>query len=200
MRSNKTTALLAFLVSATVVLLGHEAAGRKDPELRPDAIRYISRMINEYPIVCLDEGGHQAQNPHALIKTLLSDGEVLNALDVVMVEFATSRYQAVEQPALLRTAATDPGEQPFADSGQAASRSWRGPAHRMGTDQEQRRFSERREAEKRLGDQPGDRTGVQVEQEGVDHLGGAHRPKAPVGSQDDIRNSITYRIELWTEE
>ena len=225
-RSKKTTALLAFLVSATVALLGHEAAGRKDPELRPDAIRYISRIINEYPIVCLGEGVHQAQNPHALIKTLLSDGEVLNALDVVIVEFATSRYQAVLDDFIMGR------DVPYAelcrawrDTSTSPITPWNSPLYyellqlirannRSLTPDKQLRVLggdppiewEQIKNREEFQNAPKQRnayvSNLAIEQafklnkKVLIIYGGAHLPKVPVGSQDEIRDSITYRIEL----
>ncbi len=58
-----------------------------------DAIQYIARAIQDNPIVCLAEGGHCSKTAHDFLKILLSDKNVQDALDVIIVEFVTARHQ-----------------------------------------------------------------------------------------------------------
>jgi len=60
-----------------------------------DAIRYIARALQENPIVCLGEDDHASKTSHQFIGNLLRDPEVQAALDVLIVEFATYRHQAL---------------------------------------------------------------------------------------------------------
>jgi hypothetical protein len=60
-----------------------------------DAIQYIWHTLKNYPIVCLGEGRHQAKNTHDFFKDMLNNKEIQNTLDVIIVEFANSRYQAI---------------------------------------------------------------------------------------------------------
>ncbi|MHC4092954.1 MAG: hypothetical protein ACYSVY_22210, partial [Planctomycetota bacterium] len=58
-----------------------------------DAKQYTLQSIRDYPIVCLGEGGHTLKTSHDFIKEMLSDPDIQSAVDVIIVEFATSRYQ-----------------------------------------------------------------------------------------------------------
>ena len=87
---------LAVLV---LVLIASPARGRDFSILSEDnphdPIRYIARVLREYPIVCLGEGGHAVADSHEIIRQILSDTNIQNILDVIIVEFANERYQAV---------------------------------------------------------------------------------------------------------
>lgn len=60
-----------------------------------DAKQYTLQAIQDNPIVCLGEGGHTLKNSHDFIKEMLSDPDIQRAVDVIIVEFATSRYQEI---------------------------------------------------------------------------------------------------------
>jgi hypothetical protein len=60
-----------------------------------DAKQYTLQSIRDYPIVCLGEGGHTLKTSHDFIKEMLSDPDIQSAVDVIIVEFATSRYQEI---------------------------------------------------------------------------------------------------------
>jgi hypothetical protein len=81
---------LGLLITTMVVPAGSEkAAGPTNP------IDYIKLALQESPIVCLSEGGHQAKEPHLLLRRILSDKDILTTLDVIIVEFASAQHQAV---------------------------------------------------------------------------------------------------------
>ncbi len=75
---------------AVLSLVFSAAQEQKNPF---DAIQYIARAIRENPIVCLAEGGHCSKTAHDFLKTMLSDKNVQDALDVIIVEFVTARHQ-----------------------------------------------------------------------------------------------------------
>jgi hypothetical protein len=77
--------------------VGTEAdVGDSDGENTPvDPIDYIRHSLQAYPIVCLAEGGHQAKEPHQFFRRVLGDKTILKTVDVVIVEFAATRHQAV---------------------------------------------------------------------------------------------------------
>ncbi|MHC4430129.1 MAG: hypothetical protein ACYS0D_16255, partial [Planctomycetota bacterium] len=86
-------ALALVVASAAVAALG---AGTSPETSDPvDPIEYIGRALREFPIVCLAEGGHQAKAPHEFLRRVLGDETILAAADVVIVEFAAARHQAV---------------------------------------------------------------------------------------------------------
>ncbi len=60
-----------------------------------DPIQYIAQVLREYPIVCLGEGNHAVADSHEIIRQILSDTNIQNIVDVIIVEFANERYQAV---------------------------------------------------------------------------------------------------------
>lgn len=60
-----------------------------------DAQQYTLQAIRENPIVCLGEGGHTLKTSHDFIKEMLSDPDIQSAVDVIIVEFATGRYQEI---------------------------------------------------------------------------------------------------------
>jgi hypothetical protein len=54
-----------------------------------------NNSLEAFPIVCLAEGGHAAREPHQFLQRLLSDPDILTAVDVIIVEFAAGQHQAV---------------------------------------------------------------------------------------------------------
>jgi hypothetical protein len=189
-----------------------------------DPIDYIRRSLQDYPIVCLDEGRHQAKEPHQFLQRLLSDKSILKSVDVVIVEFAATRHQSVLDAYIS-------GEDvPFSelsmvwrDTGQSPRAPWDSPLYQdllkviregnltLPPDQRVRVVA---------GDPPIDWTKIKTREEynksriprdpfvgslaieQAFHLGkriliifgGAHLPRVPVGPEDDLRNSLTYYI------
>lgn len=189
-----------------------------------DPIDYIRHSMQEYPIVCLAEGGHQAKEPHRFLRRVLSDRTILETADVVIVEFANARYQHVLD-AYIR------GEEvPFSE----LSKVWRDTAQSPRSPWDSPLYYELLElireknrtlpASKRVrvvaGDPPiyWERITTKAEydssitprdpfvaslatQQAFDLgkkvliiFGGAHLPKVPVGPDDDPRNSLSYHI------
>jgi len=87
------------LCICTLVLIAPLASGGDssaiDEENPYNPIQYIVNVLREYPIVCLGEGGHAVADSHKIIRQILSDKNIQNIVDVIIVEFATARYQAV---------------------------------------------------------------------------------------------------------
>jgi hypothetical protein len=188
-----------------------------------DPIDYIRLALEEVPIVCLSEGGHATREPHLFLRRLLSDRSILEAVDVIILEFAAGLHQAVLD-AYIRG-----DDVPFAtlshvwrDTGQSPMGPWDSPLY-------QELLEVIRDANRDLppdkkvrvvaGDPPIDWEQIQtVEdfrsarlprdpygaelameqafQEGNRVLiifGGAHMTRVPIGPEDP-RNSLTYRI------
>jgi len=82
--------LMQLAVCASVLLTGTEGSEQKTPS---DAIQYIARALRENPVVCLAEGGHGSKTAHDFLKAMFLDKNVQNAVDVIIVEFVTARYQ-----------------------------------------------------------------------------------------------------------
>jgi hypothetical protein len=212
----------ALVIASTVFAASGAAAptGTSDPA---DPVEYIRRALQEFPIVCLAEGGHQARAPHELLRRVLGDATILGAVDVIIVEFAAARHQAVLD-AYIR------GEDvPFAtlsrvwrDTGQSPMGPWDSPLYhellqvvRSGN----RSLSPTERVRVIAGDPPIDWDNITTREdfeasrvprdpyvaelaiEQAFHLGkrvliifgGAHLPKVPLGP-DDPRNSLTHRI------
>jgi len=86
----------AMIVAICLMAAGPVAVQPQDPAGEPmDAAEYVRRSLGAFPIVCLAEGGHAAREPHRFLQRLLSDTAVLAAVDVIIVEFAAGRHQAV---------------------------------------------------------------------------------------------------------
>lgn len=88
-----TLCICAFVLIAPLTSSGDSSA--VDEEDPYDPIQYIARVLREYPIVCLGEGSHTVADSHEIIGQILSDKNIQNIVDVIIVEFATARYQAV---------------------------------------------------------------------------------------------------------
>lgn len=211
------TMLPAIRVEATVV----DSAGK---DIHADPIDYIRRSLQEYPIVCLAEGGHQAKEPHQFLQRLLGDKAIQKTVDVVIVEFAATKHQSVLDAYI-------GGEDvPFSelsrvwrDTGQSPHAPWDSPLYydllkviREGN----LALSPGERVRVVAGDPPIDWTKIRTGEdyrksriprdpfvaslaiEQAFHLGkkvliifgGAHLPRVPVGPEDDLRNSLTYYV------
>jgi hypothetical protein len=206
--------------------VGTEAdVGDSDGENTPvDPIDYIRRSLQAYPIVCLAEGGHQAKEPHQFFRRVLGDKTILKTVDVVIVEFAATRHQAVLDAYIQ-------GEDvPFSelsmvwrDTGQSPHAPWDSPLYHellktiregnltLSPDERVRvvagdppidweKIKTREEYSKsRI---PRDPFVASLAMEQALHMGkrvliifgGAHLPRVPLGPEDDLRNSLTCRI------
>jgi len=211
---------LAVISTALVVLWVRGGTGGGDPA---DPIDYIRRSLEEVPIVCLAEGGHAAREPHLFLRRLLSDRSILEAVDVIIVEFAAGSNQTILD-AYIR------GEEvPFAtlsqvwrDTGQSPNGPWDSPLY-------EELLQVIRDANRDLpldkkvrviaGDPPIDWERIQTREDfsaariprdsyAADLVmeqafqlgkrvliifGGAHLPRVPI-APDDPRNSLTYRV------
>lgn len=189
-----------------------------------DPIDYIRHSLEEYPIVCLAEGGHQAEQPHRFLRRVLSDRTILETVDVVIVEFANARYQPLLD-AYIRGDNIPFSElsKVWRDTAQSPRSPWDSPLYHelLKLIREQNRTLP---ASKRVrvlaGDPPiyWERITTKGEydrsitprnpfvaslatQQAFDLgekvliiFGGAHLPKVPVGRDDDPRNSLSYHI------
>jgi hypothetical protein len=188
-----------------------------------DAIPYIRSALEESPIVCLAEGGHQARAPHEFHRRVLADETILAAVDVIIVEFASASHQAVLDAYI-------GGEDvPFEslsgvwrDTGQSPRAPWDSPLYaellavirngNQGLPPAERvrviagdppmdweRINSR--ADYGAARRPRDPFVAELAMEQAFELdksvliifGGAHLPRVPLGP-DDPRNSLTYRI------
>jgi len=195
-----------------------------DDDRSADPIEYMRHTLQHYPIVCLGEGGHQAEEPHQFLRRVLSDKAILRMVDVVIVEFAASMQQPVLD-AYIR------GEEvPFSelskvwrDTGQSPRSPWDSPLYyellRLVREENLTLAPEQR-VRVLAGDPPIDwdqiSTKIACDQAVVPRnpfvaslamrqafdlgkkvliiFGGAHLPRVPAGSENDPRNSISYRI------
>jgi hypothetical protein len=187
------------------------------------AIEYIRHAVQTHSIVCLAEGGHQAKEPHLFLRRVLSDPAILTTVDVVIVEFAAAKHQAVLDGYI-------EGEDiPFAtlsnvwrDTGQSPIGPWDSPLYHQLLEVI-RNGNRHLPAEKKVrvlaGDPlidweriktrqdygaariPRDPYVAELATEQAFHLGkkvliifgGAHLPRVPIGPEDG-RNSLTCRI------
>jgi len=60
-------------------------------------LAHIRWALEEYPIVLMGEGNHEAAEPHEVLRRILSDDGIMEDLDVIIVEFATATYQDVSR-------------------------------------------------------------------------------------------------------
>jgi hypothetical protein len=189
-----------------------------------DAIDYIRRSVEEFPIVALAEGGHSALEAHEFLRRVLSDRTIVSTVDVIIVEFATALHQAALDAYIS-------GEDvPFEE----LSKVWRdtsvSPVDPWNSPLYQELLKVIREANSALspaqqvrilaGDPPIDWTTIDTREDfrrasrprdtyvadvAIEQafdlgkkvlivFGGAHLPRVPVGAEDDPRNSLTYRI------
>jgi hypothetical protein len=81
-----------FLI-ATVVSGGDSGVVAEENPYDPN--QYIVKALGKHPIICIGEGDHAVADSHEIIRQILSDKNIQNILDVIIVEFATERYQAV---------------------------------------------------------------------------------------------------------
>jgi len=201
-----------------------EAHDERREDYPAEAISYIRHCLQEYPIVCLSEGGHQAREPHQFLRRILGDVTILRTVDVVIVEFANARHQGVLD-AYIRG-----DDVPFSelskvwrDTSQSPHAPWDSPLyHELLTTIRKGNLGIPADERVRVlaGDPPIDWeiikttedfnrsriprdpfvAGLAMEQAfrlGKRILiiyGGAHLSKVPVGSEDDLRNSLTWRI------
>jgi hypothetical protein len=214
-----------------LVLMVFPAVGEEVDVLDPagedgpaDPIDYIRRSLQAYPIVCLAEGGHQAKEPHEFLRRVLSDESILRTVDVVIVEFAATRHQAVLD-AYIR------GEDvPFSelsrvwrDTGQSPRAPWDSPLYHellktirkgnlaLSSDERVRvvagdppidwdKISTREDYGKsRIPRDPfvaslAMEQAIEMGKRVLIIFGGAHLPRVAVGPEDDLRNSLTYHI------
>jgi hypothetical protein len=207
----------AMIVFPTIVAAA-ESADSADP------IDYIRGALKAHPIVCLSEGGHQAEQPHQFLKRVLNDETILKTVDVVIVEFAATRHQDTLD-AYIR------GEDvPFStlskvwrNTGQSPHAPWDSPLYhdllktiRKGNSN----LPPERRVRVVAGDPPIDWDNIRTREDYYDSriprdpfvaalameqafrlgkrvliiFGGAHLPRVPVGPDDDLRNSLTHRI------
>ncbi len=201
-----------------------ESNGFLVENLTADPVKYIGDALQEYPIVCLAEGGHQADNPHQLLRQVLSDKSILKTTDIIIIEFANARYQDVLD-AYIR------GEEvPFSElskvwrnTGQSPHAPWDSPlyyellktirAGNLGLPQGEK-------VRVIAGDPPIEWETIQtwedynssriprdpyaaelcieqafnLKKKVLLIFGGGHLPKIPVGETDDLRNSLTSLI------
>ena len=188
-----------------------------------DPVEYINLSLQAYPIVCLAEGGHQANEPHQFLRRLLSDDTILRTVDVIIVEFASATHQAVLD-AYVR------GEDvPFAtlsnvwrDTGQSPTEPWNSPLYHQLLEvirNGNRGLPPGKKVRVIAGDPAIDWGSIESREdyaaarihrdpyvaelaiEQAFHLdktvliifGGLHLPRVPIAPEDG-RNSLTYRI------
>jgi hypothetical protein len=218
-RGNSASALV--VVSTVVAAVG---AGNPTPTSDPgDPIDYIRRALEEFPIVCLTEGGHQARAPHEFLRRVVGNETILAAVDVVIVEFASAQHQPVLDAYIQ-------GENvPFAklsrvwrDTGQSPRAPWDSPLYHQLLEvirNGNRDLPPAARVRVIAGDPPIDWEQIKTRQDfeasrihrdpyvakvameqafqlGKKVLiifGGAHLPKVPLAPEDP-RNSLTYRI------
>jgi len=189
-----------------------------------DPIDYIRRSLQEYQIVCLGEGGHQAGEPHQFLRRVLGDTSILKTVDVVIVEFAATNHQAVLD-AYIRGEEISISElsKVWRDTGQSPHAPWDSPLYHellktiregnltLSPDERVRVVAgdppidwekiETRE-EYSASRIPRDPFAASLAMEQAFHLGkrvliifgDAHLPRVPVGPEDDLRNSLTSLI------
>jgi hypothetical protein len=213
---------MALMVSSVV---GAEvgAGGLAEEDCPTDPVGYIQRTLQAYPIVCLAEGGHQANEPHQFLRRVLGDNTILRTVDVIIVEFAAAKHQATLD-AYIR------GEDiPFAtlsnvwrDTGQSPVAPWDSPLYHQLLEVIQngnRDLPPDKKVRVIAGDPPIDWERIKTREdfeayctprdpyvaelamEQAFHLGkrvliifgDAHLPRVPIAPEDP-RNSITYRI------
>ncbi len=121
-------ALTLFLICAANVNAGG-ITGEYDP---PDPIDTILRAMATHPIVGLAEGGHQADERHQLLRRILGDKAVIEAADVIIVEFANAKHQAVLD-AYIRGEDVSFGElsKVWRNTGQSPRGPWDSPLYRQ---------------------------------------------------------------------
>ncbi len=90
MRGVMTTMAVALLLGCGP-LRGQDAASTAGE----DALEHIRWAVDRYPVVLLGEGNHGAAEPHALLRRILGDDQVLDRIDVIVVEFACATFQDV---------------------------------------------------------------------------------------------------------
>jgi hypothetical protein len=88
-------ALAAFWMGCVAPLVSAGVAEAERAAGGEDAVAHIRWAIERYPIVLMGEGNHLAAEPHEILRRILSDDEIMERLDVVVVEFATATYQNV---------------------------------------------------------------------------------------------------------
>jgi hypothetical protein len=213
-------AALLVVAAAVATACGTAPAAPVDPV---DPITYIRSAFEDSAIVCLAEGGHQARAPHEFLRRVLADETILTAVDVIIVEFASARHQAVLD-AYIR------GEDvPFEslssvwrDTGQSPRAPWDSPLYaellaviRNGNQglpptgrvrviagdppMDWERINSR--ADYRAARRPRDPFVAELAMEQAFELGkkvliifgGAHLPRVPLGPNDP-RNSLKFRI------
>ncbi len=89
---------LTLCTCALILIAPHASGGDSiavDENNPYDPIQYIVQVFRKYPMVCLGEGSHAVADSHEIIRQILSDKNIKNIVDVIIVEFATERYQTV---------------------------------------------------------------------------------------------------------
>lgn len=189
-----------------------------------DPIAYLRQAVREYPIVLLAEGGHQARQPHELLRRALADKTILNTIDVVIVEFAAARQQGVLDAYIGGADVPfDTLSRIWRDTWQSPIGPWDSPLYRELLDvirSANRSLAPAKRVRVLAGDPPIDWDAIQTRDDfersrmprdpyvatlateqafrlGKKVLvifGGAHLPKVQVGPDGDLRNSITSYI------
>lgn len=101
----KNARIIVFLLCSLVLLTAcskqveekdtHQKTTISNMENPADAIQFISKAFQDYPILCLGEGAHASQASHRFFKEMLLSNEIQNSVDVIIVEFANAEYQSV---------------------------------------------------------------------------------------------------------
>jgi hypothetical protein len=82
------------LVLITTIISGGDSSVVSE-ENPYDPVQYIVQALGKHSIICIGEGDHAVVDSHEIIRQIISDKNIQNILDVIIVEFATKRYQAV---------------------------------------------------------------------------------------------------------
>ncbi len=214
--------MIAVLFAMTVAADTRADASASDGS-RMDAIEYVRQAVREYPIVCLAEGGHQARKPHEFIRRVLSDEAVRGAVDVIIVEFAAAKHQAVLDAYIHgEDIPFDTLSRVWRETGQSPIGPWDSPLYRQLLEvirDGNRDLPPDKKVRVIAGDPPIDwerittrenfraariprdpyvaelamEQAFQLGKRVLIIFGGAHLPQVPIGP-DDPRNSLTHRI------
>ena len=198
--------------------------GATPPQASAQAIAYVLASLQERSIVAVGEGAHAAREPHELLRDILSDERVLRAIDVVIVEFATALHQSVLDAYIRGDPVPfEELSRVWRDTSTSPVAPWDSPLyHELLRAIRDANAALRPEDRVRVlaGDPPVDWAAIEsredferwaqprdpyVAKAAIEQAfglgkkvlvvyGGAHLPKVPLGDEDDLRNSLTYRI------
>jgi hypothetical protein len=218
------------ILMAALAAAGHGSAtagglgGLSWPGSPTDALAYIQKAIEESPIVALGEGPHASAEPHEFLRYVLSNEEVLRAVDVIIVEFATELQQPVLDSYISgEDVSFGALSKVWRDTSTSPIAPWDSPLYvdlLAGIREANQALPEDQRVRVLAGDPPMDWASIATREDfsraiqprdfyvarvaieqafelGKKVLivyGGAHLPRVPVGDKDDMRNSLTYRI------